>query len=230
MQHRLATIIAATLFALVTGYGSAWAATCSVPNIFVNNTVADANTVNANFTAVLACINVNNVVGPNSSTLHNVACYGNTAGNLLEACASIPVAQLPVPGASNALPANPSGTINTSLTMMGLGSGCTVTAGRNGKITFVIHGNVQNSSTGFLYQLRYNNGSAPSNGAAVAGNAVSAQKSEVPAGGTAVPFSDSGEVSGLTPGTAYWFDEAVAQFGGSGTVILTNLTCHAMES
>src|SRR3981189_3847380 len=93
---RFATIAAATLFALLLGSGSAWA--CSVPNFFVKSTVADADTVNANFTAVLACVNVNLVVGPNSSTLHNVACFGNTAGSLLEACATIPAAQLPAPG------------------------------------------------------------------------------------------------------------------------------------
>src|SRR3981189_805442 len=119
---RFATIAAATLFALLLGSGSAWATSCSVPNFFVNNTIADADTVNANFTAILACVNVNSVVGPNSSTLHNAACYGNTSGSLLEACTPIPAAQLPPIGAGQGTPANPSGTASATAVMMGLGS------------------------------------------------------------------------------------------------------------
>lgn len=58
MIGRLVTTLAALLFVLFLGQGSAWATTCSVPNLFVNNTVADADTVNANFAAVLSCVNV----------------------------------------------------------------------------------------------------------------------------------------------------------------------------
>jgi hypothetical protein len=83
---RLATITALALFVLLTGNGSAKATSCTVPNSFVNNTVADADQMNANFTAILTCINVNSVVGPNSSTVGDFACFGNASGNLLSAC------------------------------------------------------------------------------------------------------------------------------------------------
>jgi hypothetical protein len=228
MVCRLATITAATLFVLCLGMGSAWA--CSVPNIFVNNTIADADQMDANFAAVLACINVNLVVGPNSSTLHNVPCFGNTAGSSLEACTTIPVAQLPVPASVSGAVANPAGTASTSLVMMGLGTSWTLTPNRSGKVLVIISGNAANSSNGgFTWQIRYGTGAAPGNNVALAGSAGSGTATNIPSVGIAVPFSAQFVATGLTLGTPYWFDLALAGLG-SGTVSVTNLTVSALES
>jgi hypothetical protein len=229
MLHRLTTITAATLFVLCLGMGSAWA--CTVPNVFVNNTIADADQMDANFAAVLACINVNSVVGPNSSTLHNVACFGNTAGSLLEACATIPAAQLPAPGSVSGGVANPIGTTsNATLVMMGIGSGCAFTPNRSGKALLIISGDAQNSGTGgFSYRIQYGTGAAPANATALTGSAASATSTNIPPAGIAVPFSTQGVVTGLTLGTAYWFDLGLAMIV-SGTASVTNLTCSALES
>jgi hypothetical protein len=227
MVCRLATITAATLFVLCLGIGSAWA--CTVPNVFVNNTIADADQMDANFAAVLACINVNSVVGPNSSTLHNVACFGNTAGSSLEACATIPVAQLPVPAAVGGAGGSPS-TASTSLVMMGLGSGWTLTPNRSGKVLVIVSGAAANSSNGgFTYRIRYGTGAAPANGAALTGSGGSVGVTNIPPVGIAVPFTTQFVVSGLTLGTAYWFDLALAVLG-SGTASVNALTISALES
>jgi hypothetical protein len=228
MVCRLATITAATLFVLFLGMGSAWA--CSVPNIFVNSTIADADQMDANFTAVLACINVNSVVGPNSSTLNYAACFGNTAGSLLAACTTIPAAQLPVPAAVSSGVSNPAGTGSTSLVMMGLGTTWAFTPNRSGKVLVIISGDAANSSNGgFSYQIRYGTGAAPGNNVALAGSAGSATAPNIPPAGFAVPFSTQFVATGLTLGTPYWFDLALAVVG-SGTASLTNLTVSALES
>jgi len=222
---RFATIAAATLFALLLGSGSAWATSCSVPNFFVNSTIADADTVNANFTAVLACVNVNSVVGPNSTTNGNAACWNNTTGSLLKDC--------PAPGSGQGTPANPTGTASASLVMMGLGSSCTIIPNRSGKVLLVVSGNAANSASGdgWAYQIRYGIGGAPANAMAVTGTAATTSAPDVPPTGIALPFSTQGVVTGLALGTPVWFDVALQRFGaGGGTASVTNLTCSSLES
>jgi hypothetical protein len=86
---RLATITALALFVLLIGNGSAKATSCTVPNTFVNNTVADADQMNANFSAILTCINVNSVTGPNSATVGDPACFSAVGGNALNSCNTV---------------------------------------------------------------------------------------------------------------------------------------------
>jgi hypothetical protein len=178
-------------------------------------------------------VNVNLVVGPNSSTLHNAACYGNTSGSLLEACATIPAAQLPTPGSGQGTPANPTGTASSSPVMMGLGSSCAVTPNRSGKVILAISGNAANSSSGdgWAYQIRYGTGGAPANATALTGTAATTSAPDVPPTGIALPFSTQGVVTGLALGTPVWFDVALQRFGaGGGTASVTNLTCSSLES
>jgi hypothetical protein len=131
------------------------------------------------------------------------------------------------PGSAHATPANPTGNASGTLVMMGLG--CVITPNRSGKVLFVISGNVQNANAGdgWNYQIRYGTGAAPGNGAALAGTAASALAPNIAP--SAVPFSTQGLVTGLTPGTAYWFDLALARFTGTGLATVTNLTCDAAE-
>lgn len=140
---------------------------------------------------------------------------------------SIP--SLSAPGSAHATPANPTGNASGTLVMMGLGSSCVITPNRSGKVLFIISGNAQNANSvdGWTYQIRYGTGAAPSNGAAVAGTAASQLTPNIAP--SAVPFSTQALVTGLTPGTAYWFDLALARFTGTGLATVTNLTCDAAE-
>jgi hypothetical protein len=140
---------------------------------------------------------------------------------------SIP--SLSAPGSVHVTPANPTGNASGTLLMMGLGSSCVITPNRSGKVLFIISGNVQNANAvdGWTYQIRYGNGGAPSNGGPLAGTAVSALAPNVAP--SSVPFSTQGIITGLTPGTPYWFDLALARFSGTGLASVTNLTCDAAE-
>lgn len=132
-----------------------------------------------------------------------------------------------------ASPSNPAGTTNTTTgVMMGLAGA--ITPNGSGKVLMTITGNVSNAtSTGFggAVQARYGTGPAPVNGGAIVGSSfggtanlryTSASTSEV------VPFSCTGVVTGLTLGTTYWLDLALAATGG-GTATVTNLSITAVE-
>ena len=152
--------------------------------------------------------------------------YDGTNFQLLFSSALSP---LGAPASAHSTPANPTGTASTSLVQMGLGG--TITPNSSGKVLFIISGDVQNSTAGdgFLYQTRYGSGAGPANGVAVTGTAVSGQTTCVPnSTGNAAPFSTQGVVTGLTVGTAYWYDLALAAFIG-GTATVTNLTLDAVE-
>ncbi|WP_143278728.1 hypothetical protein [Bradyrhizobium sp. Y36] len=78
------------------------------------------------------------------------------------------------------------------------------------------------------YQARYGTATAPTNGAAATGTALGSQVVQVIS--TASSFTTlaaGGLITGLTPGTQYWFDIALAS--GSGTASLQNVTCSAKE-
>src|SRR5258708_2469740 len=194
MLHRLTTITAATLFVLCLGIGSAWA--CSVPNIFVNNTIADADQMDANFTAVLNCVNVNSVVGPNISTNGGGVCWNNTTGSLLKDCSI---------GSVSAGLSNPAGNATATQVMMGLGSTCTLTPNRSGKIKISIWGGQQNSvgGDGISWHMRWGTGGAPGNGASGAtGTAITSNQLLFPQfGGLDENFLASATISGATLGT-----------------------------
>ena len=69
--------------------------------------------------------------------------------------------------------------------------------------------------------IRYGTGTAPSNGAAQTGTGVAGNfVYEIPAAAvsndTAVPFSTTYIVPGLTVGTAYWIDLQAAYIGATG--------------
>jgi len=67
--------------ALLAGMSSA-RASCFLPVILANGTLADANQVMANFNALVACVN-GTFQGPVSSKVGDVAVFNNTTGNLL---------------------------------------------------------------------------------------------------------------------------------------------------
>ncbi len=126
-------------------------------------------------------------------------------------------------------PANPTGTTSTTQVMAGLGSTCKITPTYSGRAMVQFQGSAYNSTTGnVLAQIRYGTGTAPSNGAAAtgttAGNIVTAT---IPSATYRSPMALAAIVTGLTPGTAYWFDLGFAPNTGTGTI--ENISCSIME-
>ena len=78
-------------------------------------------------------------------------------------------------------------------------------------------------------QVAYGTGTAPVNGASPAGTVVGAlmQATSITSNAS-VPISMSNIITGLTPGTAYWFDINLA-YGGASTASLANVACEAKE-
>lgn len=132
-----------------------------------------------------------------------------------------------------ATPADPTGTTNTTGLMMGLAG--SITPVFTGRIAIIISGNLTNSTAtagdGAKAQIRYGTGTAPANAAALAGTAVGSFISSVLERATASDlqaFTLNAIVTGLTPGTAYWIDIALAALVG-GTGQAKNISITAWE-
>jgi hypothetical protein len=116
--------------------------------------------------------------------------------------------------------------------MMGLGGTCKMTPTYSTRIELRFAGGINSSATGatVTVQAKFGTGGAPANGAAVSGTSIgnvetaalfSVANSGPPFGGL------GGIITGLTPGTAYWFDIALVTNAGTATII--GLSCSAME-
>lgn len=130
-------------------------------------------------------------------------------------------------------PANPTGTTDTTGKMMGLAG--SITPSQTGRILLMLSGNISNSTAaagdGGKVQLRFGTGTAPTNGAALTGTTAGGQVSMLLERATAsdpFPFALQAVITGLTIGTAYWLDAALAAIAG-GTAIITNLSLTAVE-
>ena len=126
---------------------------------------------------------------------------------------------------------SPTGRASTTGVMMGLGgSGCSITPSVTGRVYLHIGGNVSNttgagSSSGA--SLQYGTGSAPTNNTAVTGTQLGATSRSSTVSASAVfPLQVSGNLTGLTLGTAVWFDLSVS--AGAGTVSPV-IACDAFE-
>jgi hypothetical protein len=132
-------------------------------------------------------------------------------------------------------PADPTGTTSGSLVMMGMGTACTFTPGATGIVPATITAAVHCTGTAEpMYSCaRYGTGTAPTNGAAATGTkfgvgadteyfTTSTSASEA----TPVTFQ---QVLSLTPGTAYWFDLALASSNVAGTAVTTSITATFTE-
>jgi hypothetical protein len=130
-----------------------------------------------------------------------------------------------------ASPTPPTGTTSTAPKMMGMGSTCKLTPTYSGRIKVEFNGTMTNSGTGDQVTAAafYGTGTAPTNGAAATGTSVGPNVNAYISLGTAqYPFSNGGIITGLTPGTAYWFDEQVAAVN-AGTASLPAVSCNAVE-
>jgi hypothetical protein len=128
----------------------------------------------------------------------------------------------------SATPANPTGTTGTA--MMGLGTSCKLTPTYSGRVLVNFYQTASHSAANgsVQVQLYYGTGTAPANAAVATGTAYGSLPGFQAY--TAGAFSElilTGIITGLTPGTAYWFDEKVQTGGGTGS--LTQVTCNGME-
>lgn len=150
---------------------------------------------------------------------------------LVISLSQIPVTGSPVPGGVgstffNASVANPTGTASTAaIIMMGVGGTWAVTP-KLGKVRITISGTSFNDTAndGAIIQLRYGTGTAPANGDAITGTQAGRSINVASAFNTqTVGFSIVAAITGLTPGTAYWFDIGLAAVTG-GTASATQLS------
>jgi hypothetical protein len=127
---------------------------------------------------------------------------------------------------------SPTGTSSASGVMMGLGSSFALTplaTSGSGRVRIMITGWGTNSTSGANAQigLRYGTGSAPANGAAVTGTAIFSTQDillTAPiAGSPAVPYALIAEVTGLTAGTAYWFDIVLTASSGAAAIKVSSV-------
>lgn len=125
---------------------------------------------------------------------------------------------------------SPTGTTNTSPTMMGMGSTVKLTPVYSGRVTVMFNATGTTAANNNLtVKGYYGTGTAPSNGAGVTGTQFGSTISTFEATtGAAIPSGVSGTITGLTPGTAYWFDLAV-NTSSSGTAVVNNVTASVVE-
>lgn len=129
-----------------------------------------------------------------------------------------------------ASPANPTGTTSTTGVMMGLGTSCNLTPVYSTRVKVDFNFTIQ--STGTTAQnsvLKFGTGTAPTNGAAATGTSVGNTRNvTVGIAGAPIPITQGGIITGLTPGTAYWFDlDIFATTSGTDTV--KDIDCNAFE-
>lgn len=114
-------------------------------------------------------------------------------------------------------------------TMMGWGTAnCKLTPLYSTRVFVEITGEMSETSGGTMgVTARYGTGTAPANGAAAAGIAIGSTVSVNGSGTTGVSagFKVGGLITGLTVGTAIWFDGLVTSSSGS----LSSVTCRAHE-
>ena len=104
--------------------------------------------------------------------------------------------------------------------MMGLGATCHLTPNYSSRVRVTVTGYLSGTvSSGAQAKLLFGTGTAPANGAAATGTQIGQSTSFTSLSGQTVPVTLTGIITGLTPGTAYWFDVALLQ-NASSTVTL----------
>jgi hypothetical protein len=125
-------------------------------------------------------------------------------------------------------PANPTAITLATFRMFGLGSTIKITPLKTGKVRFTI--NYYPSGTGTAgtnsYKICYGTGAAPANGVAASGTVVG----RTDAGGTVIQVSGTPAaivrdviITGLTPGTAYWFDVQGARHASNSSCSMASI-------
>lgn len=134
---------------------------------------------------------------------------------------------------AEAVDASPTGTTSGTAKMQGIGLlGASITPTTSGKVLAIVSGTGGNATTsdGGIINMRYGTGTAPSNGDATTGTLLSGTNRELdfPGASEVASFAAQRVITGLTLGTAYWFDLDSAAVGG-GTFDLTHVTLTLTE-
>jgi len=117
-------------------------------------------------------------------------------------------------------PSNPTSTSSTSFKMMGLGSTLKLTPNFSGTVIIKIDSEAKNTvdGNGIQFEIYYGTGTAPSNGSPTTGTQVGPTFERDFWGQNAtVGFGTNLKITGLTVGTAYWFDIALRSLGSGGS-------------
>jgi hypothetical protein len=125
---------------------------------------------------------------------------------------------------------SPTGTASAVGVMMGWGTTCHLTPVYSGRIKVDFQADAASSvaSSANTIGLRFGTGTAPANAVALAGTQVgSSLNAQIQAAATIMPATLTAIITGLTPGTAYWFDLTLVTTAGTAT--LSNVSCNAME-
>lgn len=148
--------------------------------------------------------------------------------------APIQAGDVPVAAPAAGRPANPATTTSASLVMMGLGVSFTPSASGSGRALVIASGSVTTlvGSVPMGVGGRFGTGSAPANGAAVTGSRFGAATDQTirPAGitgGVGICIADV--LTGLTPGTTYWFDLALSTTNASDAAQLQSASIVTVE-
>jgi hypothetical protein len=126
---------------------------------------------------------------------------------------------------------NPTGTTATTPGVM-VGLAYTITPVRSGKVFVSICGTLLNNAAtgGALVRIHYGTGTAPANGATLAGTAIGAYGNSTSAGVSyRLPFTVTAVITGLTLNTAIWFDLEQGTGGSGGTASILNVAGTAYE-
>lgn len=127
----------------------------------------------------------------------------------------------------------PPATTNTNVIMAGLGSTCKITPVFSTRVHLDFQGTLNNATAGAVMtvQARFGTGTAPLQNAAAVGTTIGSLiqgsiSSTAP--NPTLPFRAGGLITGLTPGTAYWFDLSYAA-PTTGNTTIGQLSCDAFE-
>jgi hypothetical protein len=140
------------------------------------------------------------------------------------------VIQLSLTGAT--LQLTPGNQPGSSGAMMGHGVGCAITPVYSSRVEVRFQGGIISSATGATVNLqaKFGTGTAPANGAGSTGTSIGSVETATLSSNinSGPPFGGlGGIITGLTPGTAYWFD--IFLTASTGTASLINVSCSAVE-
>jgi len=193
--------------------GSTGVASCSTLQLLFNNA------------GTLGCENLASILTAGSG----IAITGTTSPTISLSLTNATVQQSP---------ANPTGTTSATGVMMGLGKDqagagahpCAITPVYSGRVKVEFYGRATSSVAGdVIITIQFGIGTAPSNGAAITGTQVATQVAgPIAFSNHPALIANGGIVTGLSPGTAYWFDLVEATNTGATTSI-TSASCNIME-
>ena len=171
--------------------------------------------------------------GGANNTINNIAPGSSGIFLVSNGASSQPTFQIPTAASKTGSSASPTGTTSTTYVNMGLGSSWTLTPKTYGNVMICIDGVISNSAvvTTTLI-LCYGTGAAPGNGTGPTGTTVGLNTiATLSAGSTGYgpPFSKTYLITGLTPGTAYWFDIQIKTANSSDTAEVQGVNFIAQE-